>query len=282
MSDKEIAFSDKSIKTDQFFKSKITGIIQRSVSKNTPLFTNFLTSSELETAMEMTKNNPQVVFYGGHINTKRKIMGAFPEYIYTCGFGLENISDQDEFSDEAFSFLQDNFPIDILKVTFNKKFGEKLSHSDFLGSLMGLSIKRETVGDIIIDNEAGQAYLFVLSSVSSYIISEFVMVGRQAVTVQKSDGDDILIKQEYDEIKGFISSLRLDCVVAILCNKSRTKSQDMITQMLVLVNGKQVVKPDFVIKENDVLVIKKHGKFILQNIHMTKRERFLMNILKYK
>ena len=46
------------------------------------------------------------------------------------------------------------FPISILKITpKSQKFADKLSHRDFLGSLMNLGIERRCLGDIaIIDN----------------------------------------------------------------------------------------------------------------------------------
>lgn len=248
-------------KSEQFFKSKILSMIERCDDKNYPIFSNFLTSSELELAKSVVHSNKQVIFYGGHEHVSRVLLGAFPNFMETH---------------------TEMFPIDVIKVSFHKKFGENLSHSDFLGSLMGLSIKRDTVGDIVIDNEQGVAYLFVLSNVCEYILQELTLVGRQAVVAEKSTAVNVYIEQQFTEIKGFVSSPRLDCVVALLCNKSRTKAQEMIMTAVVLVNGKEIVKSDFIIKEQDVIVIKKYGKFILENMHMTKKERFLMHILKYK
>lgn len=39
-----------------------------------------------------------------------------------------------------------------------KKFADELTHRDFLGTLMGLGIKRETIGDILTDDNCGYVF----------------------------------------------------------------------------------------------------------------------------
>lgn len=40
----------------------------------------------------------------------------------------------------------------------SKKFADELTHRDFLGTLMGLGIKRETIGDILTDDNCGYVF----------------------------------------------------------------------------------------------------------------------------
>ena len=54
-----------------------------------------------------------------------------------------------------------------------------LSHRDILGSLMALGIKRETVGDILI--EEGRAVVFVCGDVKEYILNQVEKIGRVGV-----------------------------------------------------------------------------------------------------
>lgn len=42
--------------------------------------------------------------------------------------------------------------------TGGKKFADELTHRDFLGTLMGLGIKRETIGDILTDDNCGYVF----------------------------------------------------------------------------------------------------------------------------
>jgi RNA-binding protein YlmH len=56
-------------------------------------------------------------------------------------------------------------PIRCLRASFREEY--KLSHRDFLGSLMGIGIVREKIGDILVGPDS--ADLMVLESVAEFL-----------------------------------------------------------------------------------------------------------------
>ena len=81
----------------------------------------------------------------------------------------------DEYEVIDYSNLEETYKIQILKFTPNK-FARKLFHKDYLGTVLGLGIKREKIGDIIVTNDNG-CYLFSDLEISDFIIKELKRVG---------------------------------------------------------------------------------------------------------
>jgi RNA-binding protein YlmH len=70
---------------------------------------------------------------------------------------------------------EEPFPIAILKIEPKAaKFADKLTHRDFLGSLMNLGIERSTLGDIVIRDNVG--YLFCKEDIAEYIMASLERV----------------------------------------------------------------------------------------------------------
>lgn len=65
-------------------------------------------------------------------------------------------------------------------------------HKDYLGSLMGLELRREALGDIVLPpEEPGTAYLFALEPAAALICQELRSVGRTEVTAQQLALDEV-------------------------------------------------------------------------------------------
>lgn len=74
----------------------------------------------------------------------------------------------------------------ILCLRVEPQFSDKpLTHRDYLGSLMGLGIKRESVGDIAVLPEGG-ALVYAKQPAARLIEEELSTVGRSAVRVTKA------------------------------------------------------------------------------------------------
>ena len=168
------------------------------------------------------------------------------------------------------------FPITPLTFTFRKS--EHLTHRDFLGSLMSLGIKRETIGDILI--EQGRAVAFVLNEVSDYISEQVKTVGRTGVSICK--GFQLPLPQG-DKLEAFsvtVPSLRLDAVVSAICNFSRNDSVLKIEQGFVSINSIVTQKITKTVTFGDVISVRGKGKFIIESGSDTTRKNRI--ILKYK
>lgn len=151
-----------------------------------------------------------------------------------------------------------------IKVTWQSKEKE-LSHRDFLGSILGLGIKREKIGDIIVYEKEG--YIIIDDSIKKFILQNYKKVGRINVEVDIVSIDKIKVKSpEYSVITDTVASLRCDNVVSSIFNVSRTKATEYIKRGLVFCNNMQIEKPDKLIEENDKITLRGKGKGYLIKI----------------
>lgn len=176
--------------------------------------------------------------------------------------------------------LDGDFPIDILKITGNFKF-EKLTHRDYLGTLLSLGIKREKIGDINVFDDGAEIY--VHSDLTDYIIFNLDKIRHTKVQIQKISLNDAREKfQEYQEILINVSSERLDAVIGDVYNISRSQSLKLVKQGNVKVNYITCYEQATKLKPNDIISVKGYGRFIYGNIlRNTKSDRLVISIKKY-
>ena len=159
-------------------------------------------------------------------------------------------------------------------------FNEPLNKWDFLGSFMGMRLKREAVGDIVVSEGIAQA--FVTQVAARLITSETVKIGRVGVKITGDRPFELEQAQQYKEISGTVASLRLDCVVAMAANISREKSAALIRSDKVEVNHFLPSGISHELREGDVLSIRGSGRFILSGIGgETKKCRVHINLRKF-
>lgn len=172
------------------------------------------------------------------------------------------------------------YPINLLKISNNSKFSTLL-HKDYLGAIMSLGIKREKLGDLIISDNT--CYAPVCSDISSYIINNLNDIGNCPCKVSEYDYTSKELPQRKFEEKIIIAtSLRLDGMVASICNVSRNSSVGLISTGKILVNYFQCFKKDKIIKCNDILTIRGYGKYKLSEvIGSTQKDRLKIAIKKY-
>lgn len=171
--------------------------------------------------------------------------------------------------------------ISIIKIDYNKKFGN-ISHRDVLGSLIGLGIKRECIGDIIVEDDV---YVFVIKEMESFIINNLNTIGRITVNVNTCTFDDIkdINVNNYIEDKFIVSSYRLDNIISERCNLSREKSKQFIVLKNVKINGVVNTNPDYIVKIDDLISIHKYGRLIIkEELNKTKKDKYVLRVLKTK
>ena len=172
-----------------------------------------------------------------------------------------------------------DFQIEILKITYNKKFGN-IAHKDVLGAILGLGIKRECIGDIIISDDI---YVYVIKEMSSFIVNNLITVGKVNVNVQLSSFDEIkdINIDNYVEDEMLISSYRLDTIVSERTNLSREKAKQYVILKYVKVNGNINIKPDYIVKINDLISIHRYGRIIInEEIRKTKKDKIIIKVLR--
>ena len=172
-----------------------------------------------------------------------------------------------------------DFQIEILKITYNKKFGN-IAHKDVLGAILGLGIKRECIGDIIISDDI---YVYVIKEMSSFIVNNLVTVGKVNVNVKLSSFDEIkdINIDNYVEDEMLISSYRLDTIVSERTNLSREKAKQYVILKNVKVNGNININPDYIVKINDLISIHRYGRIIInEEIRKTKKDKIIIKVLR--
>ena len=172
-----------------------------------------------------------------------------------------------------------DFQIEILKITYNKKFGN-IAHKDVLGAILGLGIKRECIGDIIISDDI---YVYVIKEMSSFIVNNLITVGKVNVNVQLSSFDEIkdINIDNYVEDEMLISSYRLDTIVSERTNLSREKAKQYVILKNAKVNGNININPDYIVKINDLISIHRYGRIIInEEIRKTKKDKIIIKVLR--
>ncbi|MBQ5591398.1 MAG: hypothetical protein IIU80_00430 [Clostridia bacterium] len=228
--------------------------------------TNFLDIYQQSTVIEYLRRRSDVRFdfYGGFDDSERKVAVFFPDYAE----GIDYIKENPDLSPIV--------ALDIKKDSFST-----LSHRDYLGAVMGLGIKREAVGDIIVTDKG--CSMAVIRSVAGYIKENLTSVGRGSVSIEITDtfensGTEAL----FEEKRCYVSSMRLDAVVSVAFSLSRSTAADKIKRGEVLMNGVVMSKPDVKVPFGAKLVIHGSGKVIVdEDAGLTKKGRQAFIIRKY-
>jgi len=171
---------------------------------------------------------------------------------------------------EDLKIYQNN--VTLLDIQYNQKFNQ-LAHSDALGALMALGIKRSKLGDIVVYD--GGFQVVVDSSLSDYFLQNVDKIGRAGVKVKKISFEEAKVNVPNKRaVSGTVKSVRLDSIIALCFSLSRSESQKLIESELVKVNHGVVNRTDYVIKIGDLISVRGHGRFVVEEIlGVTKKDR---------
>ncbi|MDE5758307.1 MAG: hypothetical protein K2H85_06805 [Allobaculum sp.] len=156
---------------------------------------------------------------------------------------------------------------------------KELSHRDVLGALMHAGLEREAIGDILC--EPGCITLLCLPNLVPFIQQEIRQIGRVDLYFEVCNPKS-LPKPRFEDLQVNIASLRADCVVAALAHCSRSQAKEWIEHGLVKVND-EALESVKLLCNNDDISIRRVGKFrIGEVINHTKKDRLVVQILKYQ
>jgi len=242
----------------EYLKARLTDAVHQCELRSVPKFIGFLNESETALAKAIgTRLNAKFVLFGGHPDAERTFFGVFPDW---C-----------EASDEL-------FPIIRLKIKNTSSLA--FTHRDVLGAILGLGLERDTVGDIIIGEK--ESFVFVSQSVAKYITEQLTKVSSAGVVVTEDNQTVLKTAPSFEERSSTVASARLDCVVSALCNLSRSRSCEVITEGLVLLNGYEASKPTVDVHDGDMISVRRQGKFVIDAIgDKTKKGRTVLKYRKY-
>lgn len=145
-----------------------------------------------------------------------------------------------------------------------QKFADELSHRDILGALMSLGIKRERLGDILIDQNIG--YLYLDESLAPYISENLTRIRHTDITVKAVETPPKIAIALPDETLIVTAGERLDALVAAVYKLSREKAQALCEGGLVALDGRICEKNAAPVKEGVTVSVRGFGRFRYEGV----------------
>ena len=229
---------------ETLFKKRLTELANKAYSNSQYLFTTFLSMSELDLYYQMEReiSYVPVTMFGGTKDCERVMLRFGSEEL--CGY-------------------EESFPITCIEIApIIEKFGEVLSHRDYLGALMNLGMERSTLGDIIIIEKT--AYLFCTEKMAPYILENLSQIRHTHVRCKIAEQvpESTITKMERKNC--LVSSERADSVIAKLYNMSRSQGVELFRAKKVFINGRLNENNSGMLKPGDRVSVRGYGKFLYQ------------------
>lgn len=212
----------------------------------------FLSESEQSDLIKKASHLPcPYTLFGGYDDAERKMVAFLPDY------------------------AEPDFPISVLNIK-TPNLG-KLTHRDFLGSLLGLGIKREKCGDIIISEDLCSVILH--SDIARFACDNLIRVGREGVSTSIDSIDSLVLpEKEFSYITGTVSSPRLDAIVALFIKSGRNQAAEFISSGRVFVNGICAMKNDMHLSGGERISVRGKGRGIVEFGGQSKKGRIFVTI----
>lgn len=243
---------------DELFCSRIEDLTSLCYTRQKPVFSQFLSEAKQALAQKVLQSIyfDNYIFFGGSENCERKMLGVFynePE--------------------------QSAFPISAIE--FKYRVCDKLTHRDFLGTLMSLGIERDTVGDILVEN--GRTVAFVKSELKDYIESQIFKIGGAGVKIVPPNLANLPQGRGTEEMSLTVSSLRFDNIVAAVSGLSRDKTAKLILSGETTLNFVVTQNVSCRVKDGDTFTIRGKGKFKLDKVlGETKKGRHKILVIHFR
>ena len=255
---------------EKIILSKILDKISFCETRNQIQVTDFLDLAQQQLIIKFLNLQKQenYLLFGGFEEAERKVIVFYPKK-------LEKLIIQEKINFSEW--------IKVLRIILPNENKGKYEHKNYLGALMKLGIKREKVGDILVDKEG--ADILICKDIFKFLQNTLSEVTR----FQKAKIDEIelsnlrKVKIEKETITITVASMRLDNIVAELVKCSRSKALEILIQERVLVNFEVITKQTKEIKIADRITIRGKGRFkIKEKVGNTKKGNILIEVEKYK
>ena len=245
--------SQISEKEDRILLSSISDKLEKSYQKSIPMYSDFLDARQMILAKRLFSfYGEDLCFFGGIKNAERQIC-----YL-DLGYG--------------------ELPVVVLQIVSSDL--KSIGHRDVLGALMGLGVKRQKIGDIVLGEIS---YFAVKEEIAEYVMENLLTIGRHPVRLEPMKAEIPEKEHEFSYRSTTVSSLRLDCLISDIAKLSREKAKMLILAGKVKVNHFEDTNYKKQLSVGDVVSVSKKGRFVLEEVEgTTKKDRIKIIIKKYE
>ena len=205
--------------------------------------------------------NPRHLFHGGYEGAERTVCVFLPDWL------------------EEEDWPAGEHPLAALRLT--APAGAELSHRDWLGSIMGLGLTREKIGDLLVTENTCQAV--TLAETADILRSQLDKVGRYPVKAAPLALEDLTPPERTVKvIRDTFATLRLDAVAASGFSLPRSKAAALISSGKVSLNHVECTKPDRLVGEGDIITCRGYGRCVVKTINgHSKKGRIMAELERY-
>ena len=254
---------------DRLLVSKLLDKIEFTAKRNSVEHTDFLDMRQrqmLEKVLKDIKFTNYVAF-GGYKTAERTILVIYPSK-------LEEI-----FQKNYFDY---NSILGSIQIILPNELKRIYSHRNYLGAIIKIGMKREKVGDIIIN--ADGAELILLKEAEKYVFNELKELTRfQKAEFKLIKLEELQLEEPKTQILNIIiPSMRIDSIVSEVIRTSRSKAAEVIKEERVFVNHELITKGSKEVKTNDIITVRGKGRFKIGSIlNHTKKGNVVIEVEKY-
>lgn len=158
---------------------------------------------------------------------------------------------------------EEEAPLAYLEIApLSPRFADPLGHRDFLGALLSLGLRRQALGDILL--QENRACLICLAHMAPFIQEQLVQVKHTLVRCCSLDAPPETLLALPDPTPILAASPRLDVLVAAVYHLSRSQSQQLIAQGRVAVNDRECLSADLNLTEGARVSVRGYGRFFYE------------------
>lgn len=244
---------------------------------------SFLSPRELHYAARyLDRRGASFFAFGGYCGAERKRLYFVPDYV-----GLSEDALQDPERElscvEALRDFGIGHQICAFRITGSGY--RVLSHRDFLGSLLGLGLERNVLGDVAVEDEQGRSgVVFCEERIADFIENSLTRVANDKVKVSRLEVSSYTPpKRVFTAVSDTVASFRLDGVVAALCGLSREKARDAVLGGLVEINFEREERPDRTVTPPALISVRGVGRFRVISLNdRTRKGRIRMEAEQFR
>ena len=246
---------------ERLLLARVLDKLELARDRGVPSHTGFLSPHERAVVEGLIRAEgwPRHLFFGGFADAERTVCAFLPDWL----------------EEEDWLAGQEYNPIRALRCTWT---GGSLTHRDFLGSILGLGLDREKVGDLLVGD--GVCDVLVLEDVADFLLLHLEQAGRvhlkvSSISLEMVSPPPVQVRT----IRDTVSSLRLDAVASSGFSISRGKAADLISSGKVQLNHQECLKPDRPVNEGDTLSCRGFGKCVVKEVGGPSKKGRIMIVL---